>query len=302
MPVYYIERKTGDLLEEKVTGEKLMHWLYETKTGNFALGSLVRKKAFSYWYGKVQDSAFSKRKIERFIKDFRIDLSEALIDDCSAYSSFNDFFTRKLKPQSRPIAADQGVLTSPADGRLSAWENIDINHLLQIKGFPYTLTGLIQDPDLAAEFSGGDCIVARLSPADYHRFHFPDSGMPEAAQKITGRYYSVNPYALGKIPKLYCQNKRELTIFHSENFGKMLLVEVGATCVGAIVQTYSPECHVNKGSEKGYFKFGGSTVILFFAPNKVKIDDDLLTNTQKKIETKVCMGEKIGIAKSYFFP
>jgi phosphatidylserine decarboxylase len=147
---------------------------------------------------------------------------------------------------------------------------------------------------LAEEYDKGVCIVVRLCPADYDRFHFPDSGIPKGVRKINGMYYSVNPIALQEIAKIYCQNKREITFFESDHFDKIAYIEVGATCVGSIIQTYTKEEVVNKGEEKGYFKFGGSTVVLFLKKGQVKIDEDILKNTQKGIETKVNMGECIG--------
>ncbi len=294
MSIYYIDRNTGQIMEEIVAGDVFLQWLYETKTGYFFLLSLVKRKLFSYLYGKMQDTKLSSRKTKRFIDDFKINMDEALIEVPSLYCTFNDFFTRKLKAESRPLALEPDVLISPADGRVSAWENIDSDKLLQVKGSEYNLTELLQNPKLALEYSKGTCIVIRLCPADYHRFHFPDQGLPSESLRINGHYYSVNPRALRKIPKLYCENKRDLTIFYSANFGKILLIEVGATCVGSIVQTYLPQQPVEKGAEKGYFKFGGSTVILFFKRNTVKIDKDLLVNTAEGIETKVVMGEKIG--------
>lgn len=124
--------------------------------------------------------------------------------------------------------------------------------------------------------------------------HFVDDGVCEKSNIVRGNYYSVNPTALEKIPKLYCQNKREWSVFHSENFGDIIHVEVGATCVGSIIQSYKPNEKVSKGDEKGYFKFGGSTTILFFKPDTVNVDDDILIQSSFGFETKVIMGEKIG--------
>jgi phosphatidylserine decarboxylase len=134
----------------------------------------------------------------------------------------------------------------------------------------------------------------RLCPTDYHRFHFIDSGIPKENHCIKGHYYSVNPIALKSIPKLFCENKREWSLFKSDNFKDVLHIEVGATCVGSIFQTYSPDTKVNKGDEKGYFKFGGSTTILFFEKDSVKIDSDILDQSKFGFECKVLFGENIG--------
>lgn len=294
MPLQYIDRKTGDVRQETVAGDNLLKWLYESNSGLFFLELFVKRSFFSKLYGKLQDSVFSKRKINRYIGALQIDLSEAKIENSQSYKTFNHFFTRELKPEARPIAEDKNIFVSPADGRISAWENIDPDALVQVKGINYTLENLLQNKNLAMKYDKGVCLVIRLNPADYHRFHFPDYGIPSRSEPITGLYYSVSPRALKKVPGILCENKRELTVFHSENFGDIVLVEVGATCVGSIIQTYTPEQPVVKGFEKGYFKFGGSTVLVFIKPGYLRIDRDLLFNTAQGLETKIYMGEKVG--------
>lgn len=248
---------------------------------------------FSKLYGNFCDSPLSKKKIKAFIDEFNIDMSlcNKNIDE---FENFNDFFARTLTPEARPIDYSENILISPGDGRLSAFENIDLNKVVQIKGYTYSLKELIDDPKVAEEFEGGTCLILRLCPTDYHRFHFVDSGTCSESKKISGFYYSVNPIALNNVSELFCKNKREWSIFNSDNFGKILHVEVGATCVGTILQTYSPEKRVKKGEEKGYFKFGGSTTILFFKKDTIKIDSDIVEQTKLGFETKVNMGETIG--------
>lgn len=299
MSIYFKDRKTGKKKEEKVMGHKFLEWIYYTKSGSLALESLLKRKLFSSFYGKLQDTKFSSRKIKSFVTNQEIDMSEALNEDITSYNTFNDFFIRELKVASRPIVTDPEVLVAPADGRVFAWQNIDTAKLLQVKGSFYSLADLFQNKNLASEYEQGTCLIIRLCPSDYHRFHFPDSGIPSLSTRVEGHYYSVNPLALRKIAKLYCENKREYTLFQSDNFGQMVIMEVGATCVGSIVQTYLPNQHVPKGSEKGYFKFGGSTLIVFLKKDIVKIDDDILDNTEQGIETMVYMGERLGQGITY---
>ncbi|MGF7186823.1 phosphatidylserine decarboxylase [Desulfitispora alkaliphila] len=297
MEIVFIDRRTGKKIKEVVSGEKLLRWAHETKTGGTLIEYLVKKKFINSYYGKFQNLPSSKKKIKNFVQELSIDMSEAERENLNDYESFNDFFARKLKDQARPICKDSDCVISPADGRLLAYENIDMNNVVQIKGSHYNLNELFQDEKLALEYDKGVCIVIRLNPADYHRFHFPDSGIPQESKSIKGNYYSVNPIALKKVAKIYCQNKREFTQFQSDNFGKIVLVEVGATCVGTIIQTYEANKKVFKGQEKGYFKFGGSTVIMFFKENTIKVDEDLIKNTEEGFETKVNMGERIAKAK-----
>ncbi len=294
MDIYYIDRKTGERTKEIVAGDQYLKWMYETSVGNSLLQLIVRKKMFSSIYGKLQDLSFSKRKIFKFVNELNIQMDEAEKEDILEYENFNDFFARKLKKTTRPICNEYGSLISPADGRVLAYENIDIEAVIQVKGSIYRLCELFQDNKLAQEYDKGTCVVIRLCPSDYHRFHFPDSGVVSYSKEIKGNYFSVNPIALKKIGEIYCQNKREITLFNSDNFNEMVLMEVGATCVGSIIQTYKEGTRVEKGDEKGYFKFGGSTVIMFLKKDIVKIDEDIIKNTENGIETKVNMGERIG--------
>ena len=286
-------RNTCKYDTENVAGEKYIKWCYESPIGKTFLELFIKRKLFSKVYGYFCDTRFSKHKISSFVKNFSIDMNESStkIDD---FSNFNDFFTRKLVSTARPFDLSKETFISPGDGRLLAYTNISMDNLIQVKDIHYSLSELIQDDKIAKEYEGGVCLVLRLCPTDYHRFHFVDSGIPGDTHLVNGNYYSVNPTALERIPKLYCQNKREWSIFKSDNFDEIIHVEVGATCVGSIIQSYKPHCKVNKGDEKGYFKFGGSTTILFIKPNIIKIDEDILVQSSLGFETKVQMGEKIG--------
>lgn len=289
--VYNRKTKTYDI--EQVAGLKYINWSYSSPVGKSFVELLVKKKMFSKLYGNYCDSSLSKKKIQPFIDEFNIDM--ALCNkNINDFKNFNDFFARTLTPEARPIDFSENILISPGDGRLSAFENIDLDKIVQIKGFTYSLKELIDDPEVAKEFEGGTCLILRLCPTDYHRFHFVDNGTCGETKKISGFYYSVNPIALNNISELFCKNKREWSIFNSDNFGEILHVEVGATCVGTILQTYTPGKRVTKGEEKGYFKFGGSTTILFFKKDMVKIDEDIVEQTKLGFETKVSMGETIG--------
>lgn len=288
-------RKTKKYDIEKVAGEKYLQWSYSSPIGMSFLNLLIKKKIFSKIYGNFCDTNRSKKKIHSFITDFNIDMSISK-KSIFEFKSFNDFFSRELTAEARPINTKCSTLTSPGDGRVLIYEDIDLDKLVQVKGYTYSLAELLKDYSTAANYNGGLCMIVRLCPTDYHRFHFIDNGSCSETTKIKGDLYSVNPIALKKIPELYCRNKREWSIFHSDNFGDVLQVEVGATCVGTIIQSYLADCPVKKGQEKGYFKFGGSTVILFFEPEKIKIDKDIIKQSKSGIETKILMGEKIGEA------
>ncbi|MEQ8197330.1 MAG: phosphatidylserine decarboxylase [Clostridiaceae bacterium] len=286
-------RKTKEYEEENVAGKKYIEWSYSSPAGKSITELLIKKKLFSKLYGAHCDRRGSIKKIPDFIKDFKIDMSICKKKP-EEFTCFNDFFIRELNETARPVDKNPYMLVSPGDGRLSAFENINMDNLVQVKGLTYSLKELVLNEKVAEEYDGGTCLILRLCPTDYHRFHFTDNGVCSETTKIDGSYYSVNPIALKNIPKLFCQNKREWSIFKSENFGEIIHVEVGATCVGTIIQTYTPGNAVKKGDEKGYFKFGGSTTILFFKKDTVKIDTDITEQTSLGYETKVLMGETIG--------
>lgn len=286
-------RTTKAYEEELIAGKKYIEWTYESPIGKNITELIAKKKLFSKLYGMYCDTKLSANKISEFIENFDIDMTMSK-KKVHEFNSFNDFFTRELNSGARPIDKNTNILISPGDGRITAYENIDLDNIIQIKGLTYSLKELINDNAVAEKYKNGVCIILRLCPTDYHRFHFIDSGIPYESHYIKGHYYSVNPIALKSVPKLFCENKREWSLFKSDNFKDILHIEVGATCVGSIIQTYKPNNKVNKGDEKGYFKFGGSTTILFFEKDSVKIDSDIIEQSNLGFECKVRFGENIG--------
>jgi phosphatidylserine decarboxylase len=285
-------RQTNQYETENVAGGSILNALYSTKAGAAGLELLVKRKFYSALTGVFCNMGLSKRSIAGFIQKFSINMDEC---ENSDFTCFNDFFARKLKSDARPFDKNTELLLSPGDGRLQAWTSIDCKSLVQIKGMNYSLYDLLQDDKIAEQYEGGTYLLLRLCPVDYHRFHFFDSGKCGPVRKIKGEYYSVNPVALGKIPALFCRNKREYSIFETDNFGEVLYIEVGATSVGSIIQTYTPNKRVERGEEKGYFKFGGSTVILVFKKGMAAMDSDIVEQTMLGFETRVLAGEKIGL-------
>jgi phosphatidylserine decarboxylase precursor len=226
-------------------------------------------------------------------EDFNINLG---IAQQQHFNTFNDFFTRKLKPEFRPVNNDSSVVVSPGDGKILAYQNI-ANQNFIIKGYKFDINTFLQNDSLAALYRNGSMISLRLCPTDYHRYHFPLGGTVLLKNKINGELYSVSPIALHSMVDIFLLNKREYIILANRRFGDIVMAEVGATMVGSIVQTYTDN-QVVKGEEMGYFKFGGSSIVLLFKKGTVNIDSDLLENTRKGLETQVKMGEEIGKALS----
>lgn len=289
------DRKTNQLFKEQVYGDSGVKFLYQTGPGYLLERSILSRRPLSAIYGLYNDSSWSARRIPWFVKRFQIPMDDFVVPQ-GGFSSFNEFFIRKYKVGKREFPKTTSVLGSPAEGRVFAFDKISSDSFFPIKGQSLQLGTLLGSADWAKKYHGGAGFVVRLCPVDYHRYHFPDSGIAEAAQRITGRYHSVNPIALRKRPQLFQENERMVTLFKSDHFGTLALVEVAALCVGRMSQTYLPGSSVQRGQEKGYFTFGASTCVLFVEPNRLKISPDLLAHTQSGYETYVALGEPLGHA------
>jgi phosphatidylserine decarboxylase len=155
---------------------------------------------------------------------------------------------------------------------------------------------LLGDETLAKKFAGGAMLISRLCPVDYHRFHFPVSGVPNEPRLINGWLYSVSPVALRRNVRYLVENKRELTLVESPEFGTVAVLEVGATNVGSITQSFVPGRTMAKGDEKGLFAFGGSCVITLFQRGRIRFDTDLLSSSEQHVELYAKMGDRLGEA------
>jgi len=294
----YIDRKSRQERSEKVYGKFYIDLLYGTSWLSNVFSFLVLPlfshiNFFSKLYGAIQKSRLSKKKIKPFIQKFDIDTSEFL-DPVDTFQSFNDFFIRKLKPEARPLAPGNQIAILPADGRYLVYENIQQTDGFFVKGKKFSLEALLSSSDLSLQYAQGSMVIVRLAPVDYHRFHFPVSCLPEKPQPIHGPLFSVNPRALKKHVNILAENKRVITHLRTEDFGPVLFIEVGATYVGAIHQTFTPHQPVAKGDEKGYFSFGGSSLILLFEPQRIQFDPDLIEASRQRIEMLGQMGQSLG--------
>jgi len=294
LPVHFINRYTGTVETEPVPGEGWLRWLYETRTGTAALHTLVKRSMLSRWYGSKLSRPASRSKIAPFIEQYGLDPSEFSVPAAS-YLSFNHFFHRALAEGVRPVNPDPRALVFPADGRHLAFANVDKVNGFFVKGDKFTIVELLANGKAAASFEGGSMVISRLCPTDYHRFHFACAGVAGLPKPIAGPLFSVNPIALRQNVRYLVQNKRVVTMLKSNEFGKVAIIEIGATMVGGIVQTYEPGA-VAKGGEKGYFKFGGSCVITLFERGRVVFAGDVLKNSSDFMETYARMGDRLGIA------
>ena len=292
-PIQFFNRYTGRLETETVYGESFLRWTYGNPLGRLALHALVKRSLFSRWYGWRMDRAHSRAKIAPFMAHYAVDARE-LADAPESYRTFNEFFFRKLQPSARPIDRDPNAAVFPADGRHLGFPNVSKMDGIFVKGAVFDLGKLIGDPALAARFREGTMIMSRLCPVDYHRFHFPVAGVPDAPRLINGPLYSVSPIALRRNIHIFTENKRAVTRIESPQFGTVLMLEVGATCVGSFEYTFTPGTPVVKGAEKGFFKFGGSSTITLFERGRVTLAEDLRQHSARGVELYARMGDRLG--------
>lgn len=274
-------------IEQKDSGS--VRFLYRTAFGRVVLRLLIRPWV-SKAVGGFMSSFLSKPMIKGFVRKNGIDLNEY---KGAPYKSYNDFFTRKIMDGGRPFDASPDALCAPCDSALSVYEITPDSRFL-IKNGSYSVASLTGSEDMAKEFEGGLCLVFRLAVTDYHRYAFFDSGTAEDSRFIKGVLHTVRPIALERFD-FYKENCREVTRLHTDNFGDAVQVEVGAMCVGKIVN--NGKKNFLRSEEKGYFMFGGSTVVLLLKKDAAEIDSEITTNTAWGFETKVTCGEKIGNKK-----
>jgi len=277
------DRVTKETITEKVYKDSATRFLYGTTLGGLCL-LFLRLPFVNRVYGSLQKKSRSKRKIDIFVEKYGVDMGGYE----SEFSSFNDFIIRK---RAQPDI-DAGVLhlIAPADSCLLAY-TVKSGDILTVKDKRYSLAGFLKDEELARVYEDGVFLIFRLRVYDYHRFCFIDDGVVVSQRRIRGFLDSVNSAATGRFT--LSSNCRKLSVLRTEHFDDVVAAEIGAMLVGRIVQTHAAE-RFCRGEEKGYFEFGGSSIVLLLKKGIVRIDDDILACSAKGVETRVGMGERIG--------
>ncbi len=299
-PIRFYNRYTRQIETEQVFGEGWLRFAYGNPLGRLSVWAFARRAMFSRLYGTKMNNPTSALRILPFIWKYDMD-SDEFAKSPFDYKTFNEFFFRALKPGMRPIAAGENVAVFPADGRHLAFQNVAEAPGFYVKGATFTLAELLGEADmpegerkLAKTFASGAMLISRLCPVDYHRYHFAVSGMPGESRRIDGWLYSVSPIALRHNLRYLVMNKREVTLIESPQFGQVAMIEVGATNVGSIRQTFVPGRPVMKGDEKGMFAFGGSCVITLFQRDRIQFDADIVSQSKQHLETYAKMGDRLG--------
>jgi phosphatidylserine decarboxylase len=287
MSVKVYDRKRGVVYDEPQYGERRLHLLYETAFGRLLLGAIFARRWYSGLNAILDKRPSSVRKIQPLVDRFGIDMSDY---PEQSYTSYDSFVTRKIDPAKRPIADQPEALIAVADSRLLTY-SVSSGGRIPVKQSSYTITELLRDPDLAATYNEGTCLVFRLGTEDYHRYCFADDGEVVRTNSINGVLHSVQPIS-SKRYKVFSENHREYSVIETANFGTVVTIEVGAILVGKINNYDVTSCR--RGQEKGYFSLGGSAILYLLKPGAVKIDADIVEYSRKQIETKVRLGEKVG--------
>ena len=263
-----------------------LRFLYHTVCGRAVLKLLVQP-GISAAAGRFLDSGLSKPLIAPFLRSNRISLEGIDVPE-GGFPSFNAAFARKRLETAYDDTS--GHLISPCDGLFSCFP-IEADSCFRIKHTAYSLRELLQDEALAETFSGGTAVILRLTPAHYHRYCYVDGGTVLRRQKISGVLHCVRPIATEAFP-VYVQNSREYTVLASDSFGTMVQMEVGAMLVGRIVN--HPGSQVRRGEEKGYFEYGGSTIVLLLTKDRAVLDEPFASLIDTGEERRVNLGERIG--------
>ncbi|KAF2293910.1 hypothetical protein GH714_005601 [Hevea brasiliensis] len=302
--ILVFDRRTKRLVEELIDGKIVMSMraIYQSKIGLQLIDKGAKELliSISEKQGRKMNAAESAKDIPQFVEFFKDQINLAEVKyPLENFKTFNEFFIRELKPGARPIAFMErdDVAVCAADSRLMAFKNIEDSLRFWIKGKKFSIQGLLGKEISSSTFVDGSLVIFRLAPQDYHRFHVPVSGTIEQFVNVPGNLYTVNPIAVNsEYCNVFTENKRVVSIISTAEFGKVAFVAIGATMVGSITFLKKEGDSVKKGDEFGYFSFGGSTVICVFEKGAIQIDEDLLVNSARSLETLVSVGMKLGVA------
>ena len=281
--------RNGTVISGQDGQARVLAALYGSVLGRLLLKPLTAP-AVSRLAGRFLSTGASRILIKPFIRSNGIDMRQF---EPVEYESYNEFFSRKIRPECRPMDVEPKHLISPCDSKLTVLP-IGEDTVFTLKHTPYTTASLLRNEALAAQYAGGLALIFRLCVDDYHRYCYAADGEQENSVYIPGVLHTVNPIANDYFP-IYKENSREYAVIHTDTFGDMVVMEVGALLVGKIVN-HRQNGQVRRGEEKGYFQFGGSTIVMLLKQNAVQIDEDILTNSLEGFETIVKFGEKIGIS------
>ncbi len=276
------DRRSGQLIDEPQFGEHSLRLLYGHRWLRPLTNALITRRWVSQLLTWPERRPRSAARVPEFVRRYGVDLADY---PERAYASFADFFTRDFRESARPVDPDPTRLVAPADAKLRAYPVADAR-TVAIKGFDYTIPALL---GREAASSPRWCLVFRLTVDDGHRYCFVDDCQVVDSYELPGKLHTVGPWSDGRA-RVLTENHRVVSTLDTAHFGQVTVVEVGALLVGRIVN--HPVTRAARGQEKGYFAYGGSTIVLLV--DDLTIDADIVEHSHAGIETKVCRGEGIG--------
>ena len=279
-----------DKSKERGGGVGLLRYSYGTRMGK-PVKWVITDPVVSALAGRFMDTRLSRPLIKKFISNNSIKVEDYIEEE---HHCFNDFFTRRIRPELRPVNYDDDVLISPCDGQMSAYR-LSPECEFSVKDSYYTVHELLQNDELAKIYENGICLVLRLGVDNYHRYCYIDDGTKTGNCYIHGRYNPVMPLVSLNHP-VYRQNSREYCVLHTKNFGEVVQIEVGACLVGRIVNHHGAG-FMHRGEEKGMFQYGGSTIVLLIKNGVIDLPEEVFEKTQEFKETPVFYGAKIADKK-----
>lgn len=286
---YTVTVKKNKKSQKRQKKRDFVHYLYSTRTGRIMLKGIQHTGALTVaeWF---MGTGMSRPLIKRYIKKNNIDMSP--FGD-QHFRNFQDFFVRR-RPDV-PVDHTPSHMISPCDGWLSVYP-IEKDSRFCIKGSYYSVSDLVQDERAPELFLGGQCLVFRLTPLDYHRYCFIDNGFQGKNHFINGTLHSVQPIAYERVP-VYQLNRRMWTLMETENFGTVAQIAVGALLVGGIVNEFENR-FFRKGEEMGHFELAGSTIVLLFQRNKIELLPEIRSHCTPDNEYRVLQGQQVGSKKT----
>lgn len=296
--IYYYNRAIKKKEMELVYGDGAIKFIYSHPLGKI-FSRAVASKPLTQFYGSYQDLKVSRKKVPPFVKKFNIDLNEYKAGSVKSdkkeesYKSFNEFFIREFEDGQRNFIQDSDKMPAFCEARYFGYGQMNDIVKVPVKGKFLNANDLLGNSKWGETFKEGPLLIARLCPVDYHRYHYPLDGKTIDSFQISGQYHSVNPLALKVRENIFLVNERRASVLETKDFGKIAYIEVGAAMVGKIIQSHDESQSFKRGDEKGYFLFGGSTVIVLGEKGKWKPSEDILENTREGVETYLKLGDEI---------
>jgi phosphatidylserine decarboxylase len=289
LPLPVFDRKTGKVFDEFMDDSPAT---YESKPHRSVTQWIQASPTIDWLFAAYQNTRFSARKIDPFVRKHKIDMTEF---EPGPFDSYAAFFERRFLPGKRTFPREPYNMGAFAEARYFGWEKLDLQQRFPVKGASLDAKMLLGNADRAKSFKDGPVILARLSPVDYHHLHYVDDGTTVETDRIGSKLWTVNRNALQSQPDILFRNERSIQILQTENFGRIGMVEIGALTVGRVVQQHDIQTPFKRGEEKSTFRFGGSAVAFFGEPGKWRPTNDLIEHTKAGTETLVRLGEVIAL-------